>query len=35
MLERLIDGLARMGAVFRTLNEVQQEFRARAAGGQA
>lgn len=34
MLEKLIDGLARRGAEFRTLDEVQQEFLARVAAGQ-
>jgi peptidoglycan/xylan/chitin deacetylase (PgdA/CDA1 family) len=29
MMEKLIDGLGRMGAEFRTLDQVQQEFRAR------
>jgi peptidoglycan/xylan/chitin deacetylase (PgdA/CDA1 family) len=32
MMEQLIDGLTAMGAEFRTLDEVQQEFRARQAG---
>lgn len=31
MMEQLIDGLTAMGADFRTLNEVQQEYRARQA----
>ncbi|MBR0650101.1 polysaccharide deacetylase [Roseomonas terrae] len=31
ILEKLIDELTRMGAVFLTLDEVQQEFRARSA----
>jgi peptidoglycan/xylan/chitin deacetylase (PgdA/CDA1 family) len=35
MLEKLIDALTRMGAEFRTLDEVQQEFRARVAAGEA
>jgi hypothetical protein len=29
MMEKLIDGLERMGAEFQTLDQVQQEFRAR------
>jgi hypothetical protein len=29
MMEKLIDGLARMGAEFLTLEQVEQEFRAR------
>ncbi len=32
MMEKLIDGLGRMGAEFLTLDQVQQEFRARQAG---
>jgi peptidoglycan/xylan/chitin deacetylase (PgdA/CDA1 family) len=35
MLEKLIDGLGRMGAEFRTLEQVEQEYRARAADGRA
>ena len=35
MLEKLIDGLTRMGAVFRTLEQVQEEYRHRADRGQA
>jgi peptidoglycan/xylan/chitin deacetylase (PgdA/CDA1 family) len=35
MLEKLIDALARLGAEFRTLDEVHQEFRARIAAGEA
>jgi peptidoglycan/xylan/chitin deacetylase (PgdA/CDA1 family) len=31
MMEQLIDGLTAMGAEFRTLDEVQQEYRARQA----
>ncbi|MBP0447095.1 polysaccharide deacetylase [Roseomonas sp. SSH11] len=34
MLEKLIDRLGRMGAVFLTLDQVQQEFRERVAPGQ-
>jgi hypothetical protein len=29
MMEKLIDGLERMGAEFQTLDQVQQEFRVR------
>jgi hypothetical protein len=32
MLEKLIDTLTAEGAVFLTLDEVQQEFRARVEG---
>jgi peptidoglycan/xylan/chitin deacetylase (PgdA/CDA1 family) len=32
MMEKLIDGLTRMGAEFLTLDQVQQEFRARQGG---
>ncbi|PHK95390.1 polysaccharide deacetylase [Pseudoroseomonas rhizosphaerae] len=32
MMEKLIDGLGRMGAAFLTLDELQQEFRARQGG---
>lgn len=35
MLEKLIDTLAAEGAVFLTLDELQQEYRARVAGGAA
>ena len=35
MLEKLIDGVAKMGAEFRTLDQVQQEFRDRVAKGLA